>query len=77
MDMLAKALVLAVRYIDQRSSSYTEDNDVQALEEIADLPGHRGMRSEPPAPWPSGQPAVALSCVRALRQGSSIGTSRW
>ena len=37
MDMLAKALVLAVRYIEQRNSSFTEDNDVQALEEIASM----------------------------------------
>ncbi|MCA8274781.1 hypothetical protein LGN17_20035 [Burkholderia sp. AU30280] len=35
MDALAKALVLAVRYIDQRSNSHTEDDDVNALEEIA------------------------------------------
>lgn len=35
MDALAKALVLAVRYIDQRSSLHMEDDDVNALEEIA------------------------------------------
>ncbi|AOI61954.1 hypothetical protein [Burkholderia diffusa] len=35
MDALAKALVLAIRYIDQRSNLHTEDEDVNALEEIA------------------------------------------
>lgn len=35
MDALAKALVLAVGYIDQRSNLHTEDDDVNALEEIA------------------------------------------
>ncbi|WP_174933480.1 hypothetical protein [Burkholderia lata] len=35
MDALAKALVLAVCYIDQRSNLHTEDDDVNALEEIA------------------------------------------
>jgi len=35
MDMLAKALVLAVGYIEQRDSSFTKDDDVQALEGIA------------------------------------------
>jgi len=35
MDALAKALVLAVWYIDQRSNLHTEDDDVNALEEIA------------------------------------------
>lgn len=34
MDGIAKALVLAVRYIDQRSNLHTEDDDVNALEEI-------------------------------------------
>lgn len=37
MGMLAKALVLAVRYIERRNSSCTEDNDVQALEEIVSM----------------------------------------
>jgi len=35
MDALAKALVLAVGHIDQRSSLHTEDDDMNALEEIA------------------------------------------
>ncbi|WP_156458401.1 hypothetical protein [Rhodanobacter sp. Root627] len=35
--MLAKALVLAVIYIEQRNSSCTEDNDVRVLEEIASM----------------------------------------
>lgn len=35
MDALAKALVLAVGYIDQRSNLHAEDDDVFALEEIA------------------------------------------
>ncbi|MCA7979694.1 hypothetical protein LGM57_25530 [Burkholderia cepacia] len=35
MDGIAKALVLAVRHIDQRSNLHTEDDDVNALEEIA------------------------------------------
>ncbi|NLA20827.1 hypothetical protein GPU89_34735 [Burkholderia cepacia] len=35
MDGIAKALVLAVRYIDQQSNLHAEDDDVNALEEIA------------------------------------------
>ncbi|KVV22535.1 hypothetical protein WK78_23780 [Burkholderia cepacia] len=35
MDGITKALVLAVRYIDQRSNLHAEDDDVNALEEIA------------------------------------------
>ncbi|CAN0644631.1 hypothetical protein [Burkholderia cepacia] len=35
MDGIAKALVLAVRYIDQRSNLHAGDDDVNALEEIA------------------------------------------
>ncbi|RQV13227.1 hypothetical protein DF047_02705 [Burkholderia cenocepacia] len=35
MDALANALILAVRYIDQRHRLHTEDDDVNALETIA------------------------------------------
>lgn len=35
MNGLAKALVLAVTYIDRRSNLHTEDDDVNVLEEIA------------------------------------------
>ncbi|MET0289875.1 MAG: hypothetical protein ABW178_09645 [Pseudoxanthomonas sp.] len=37
MEALAKALVLAVSYIEQRNARHIEDHDVQALEEIASI----------------------------------------
>jgi hypothetical protein len=34
-DATARALILAIKYIEEHDSSMTEDDDVRALEEIA------------------------------------------
>lgn len=37
MDTIARALILAVQYINDRGEDHTEDDDVKALEEAASI----------------------------------------
>ena len=37
MESIAKALILAVQYINDRSEDHTEDDDAKALEEAASI----------------------------------------
>lgn len=47
MQTLAKALALAVAYIEARTDAHTADDDIQALEEIAaELHGAGGMEKQ-------------------------------
>lgn len=47
------------------------------LRPAGDALDQRGMRSDPPAVYPSGQPTGTLRLPRTARHGSSMGTSRW